>query len=76
VNSQIAGVVKTTMAQSDSERQFLRACLAALLRRCSGTVVIEETDIDLAYSSANEFTWRRDRALKVVRLSVPAGESQ
>ena len=56
---------------SDSEKQLLLACLAVLLRRAHGTVVMEDADIDKAYSALDEFTWRRDAATKTLRLSVP-----
>lgn len=56
---------------SNSEKQLLLACLAALLRRARGTVVIEEADIERAGDALDEFTWRRDAATKTLRLSVP-----
>ena len=56
---------------SDSEKKFLLACLAVLLRRARGSVVIEEADIEKAYDTLDEFTWRRDAPTKTLRLSVP-----
>jgi hypothetical protein len=56
---------------SDSEKKLLLACLAVLLRRARGTVVIEEADIERAADALDEFTWRRDAPTKTLRLSVP-----
>lgn len=56
---------------SKQETRLLLACLAALLRRARGTVVIEEADIERASESLDEFTWKRDAATKTVRVSVP-----
>lgn len=58
----------------DSERQFLLACLVALLRRARGTVVIEEAHIVEAYDSLDEITWARNQPTGTMRLSVPTGE--
>lgn len=59
---------------ADNERQFLLACLVALLRRAQGTVVIEEADIVDAYDSLDEITWARNQPTGTMRLSVPPGE--
>ncbi len=56
---------------SDSETKLLLACLAVLLRRARGTVVLDEAKIEGARSSLDEFTWRRDEPTKTLRLSVP-----
>jgi len=56
---------------SRQETRLLLACLVALLRRARGTVVIEEDDIERAYQSLDEFTWKRDAATKTLRVSVP-----
>jgi hypothetical protein len=53
------------------DRQLLLACLAAILRRARGTVVIDEADIELAYRSLDEITWKRNPATRTLRLSVP-----
>jgi len=56
---------------SDSEKKLLLACLAVLLRRARGTVVMEEADIEKAYDTLDEFTWKRDAPTRTLRLSVP-----
>ena len=53
------------------DRQLLLACLVAILRRARGSVVIEEADIEEAYRSLDEITWRRNSATRTLRLSVP-----
>ena len=53
------------------ETRLLLACLVALLRRARGTVVIEEAEIERAYASLDEFTWRRDRPTQTLRVSIP-----
>ena len=59
-------------ARDDCRLQL--ACLVALLRRARGTVVILESDIERAYESLDEVTWKRDVATQTLRLSVPAEE--
>lgn len=56
---------------SDSETKLLLACLAVLLRRARGTVVLEETDIEGAYGALDEFSWKRNAPTMTLRLSVP-----
>jgi hypothetical protein len=56
---------------SKREARFLLACLVAVLRRASGTVVIAEEDIERAYRAIDEITWRRDPPTRTLRLSVP-----
>jgi hypothetical protein len=55
---------------SDQETKLLLACLAVLLRRARGTVVIEDAEIAKAYEVLDEFTWRRDSPTQTLRLSV------
>ena len=54
------------------DRRLLLACLVAILRRARGTLVIEEADIERAYRSLGEITWKRNRPTQTLRLSVPA----
>jgi hypothetical protein len=56
---------------SNEETKLLLSCLAVLLRRCRGTVVIEEDEIERAQDSLDEFTWKRNAPTKTLRLSVP-----
>jgi hypothetical protein len=58
------------MSAHDDQRLLL-ACLVAILRRARGTLVIEEADIEHAYKSLDEITWKRDRPTRTLRLSVP-----
>jgi len=56
---------------SNEETKLLLSCLAVLLRRCRGTVVIEEDEIERAQDSLDEFTWKRNAPTSTLRLSVP-----
>jgi len=53
------------------DRRLLLACLVAILRRARGTVVIEEAEIERAYRSLDEITWKRNPPTWTLRLSVP-----
>ena len=53
------------------ESRLLLACLVALLRRARGSVVLDEADIERAYRSLDELTWKRDPPTQTLRLSVP-----
>ncbi len=53
------------------DRRLLLACLVAILRRARGSVVLEEADIEAAYRSLDEITWKQNLPTRTLRLSVP-----
>jgi hypothetical protein len=63
------------MSAHDEQRLML-ACLVAILRRARGTVVIDEADIERAYNSLEEITWKRNPPTQTLRLSVPLEDDQ
>jgi len=56
---------------ANDDRRLLLACLVAILRRARGTVVIEEAEVERAYRSLDEITWKRNPPTRTLRLSVP-----
>lgn len=63
------------MSAHDEQRLML-ACLVAILRRARGTVVIDEADIERAYNSLDDITWKRNPPTQTLRLSVPLEDGQ
>ena len=55
----------------EQQPQMLLACLAVLVRRSQGGVVIEDSDVIREVAAGTAVSFKHDEPMECVRLTVP-----